>query len=116
MTYRYRGHSVADAGLDYRTKEEIEGHRAEHDPIRMIADRLKQRGELSEEDEQRIEEAQNRRVANAVAYAADSPAPEQDTLAEHIYADPGFKQQVARMRPGSPFGESELVFGRGLAP
>jgi pyruvate dehydrogenase E1 component alpha subunit len=116
MTYRYRGHSVADAGLDYRTTEEIEGRRTEHDPLRMIADLLKQRGELTDDDERRIEEAQRRRVAAAVAYAADSPAPEDDTLAEHIYADPRFKQQFARMRPGSPFGEAELVFGRGLAP
>ncbi|MEA2340884.1 MAG: pyruvate dehydrogenase component alpha subunit, partial [Solirubrobacteraceae bacterium] len=31
LTYRYRGHSVADAGLAYRTKDEILEHQA-HDP------------------------------------------------------------------------------------
>ena len=37
MTYRYRGHSVADAGLAYRTKDEISKHRAEDDPIELLA-------------------------------------------------------------------------------
>ena len=76
MTYRYRGHSVADAGLDYRSKEEIQQRRAEHDPIRIIADRLKARGELTDDDEARIEERQRRRVDEAVAFAADSPPPD----------------------------------------
>ena len=34
ITYRYRGHSVADAGLAYRTKEEIASKQA-HDPIAL---------------------------------------------------------------------------------
>lgn len=115
MTYRYRGHSVADAGLDYRTKQEIEARKAEHDPIRVIADRLKERRQLTGEDERRIEEAQRGRVEAAVAHASDSPLPEEDTLAEYVYADPRGKEQFARMRPGAPFGESDLIFGRGLA-
>jgi len=32
LTYRLRGHSVADAGLSYRSKEEIAQHEA-RDPI-----------------------------------------------------------------------------------
>jgi pyruvate dehydrogenase E1 component alpha subunit len=114
MTYRYRGHSVADAGLAYRSKEEIQERRSARDPIGIIADRLKARGELSDDDVERVEEQQRGRVAEAVAYAADSPPPQEDTLAHHVYADPAFKQQFARMRLGSPFGESELVFDRGL--
>jgi pyruvate dehydrogenase E1 component subunit alpha len=114
MTYRYRGHSVADAGLNYRTRDEIEQRQAEHDPLRIVADRLKERGELTDEDDARIEEQQRRRVDDAVAFAARSPAPDDATLADHVYADPKLEAQFARMRPGSPFGEDELVFGRGL--
>ena len=49
-----------------------------------------------------------------MAFAAGSPLPDETTLAHHVYADPKFKVQSARMRPGSPFGENELVFDRGL--
>ena len=115
MTYRYRGHSVADAGLNYRTKDEIQRHQAERDPVRIIANRLKERGELTDADDARIEERQRRRVEDAVAFAAQSPSPDEATLAHHVYADPKFKVQFARMRPGSPFGEDELVFDPGLS-
>ena len=115
MTYRYRGHSVADAGLNYRTSEEIQQRQAVRDPVRIIADRLKERGELTDADDARIEEQQRRRVEDAVAFAAQSPSPDEATLARHVYADPKFKVQFARMRPGSPYGEDELVFDRGLS-
>jgi pyruvate dehydrogenase E1 component alpha subunit len=114
MTYRYRGHSVADAGLAYRSKDEVDARRATRDPIRLMADRLSARGELSPEDVARIEEQQRRRVEQAVTFAMASPAPQAATLARHVYADPKFKEQFARMRLGSPFGEDELVFQRGL--
>ncbi len=63
-------------------------------------------------DAQRLEETQRRRVAEAVAFAAASPPPADVTLARHVYADPRFEQQFARMRPGSPFGENDLAFLR----
>src|SRR4051812_29924804 len=39
MTYRYRGHSVADAGLAYRTKDEI-AERMKNDPIVKLRAKL----------------------------------------------------------------------------
>ena len=36
-TYRYRGHSVADANHEkYRTKEEIETYKKNKDPINVL--------------------------------------------------------------------------------
>ncbi|HET8672942.1 MAG TPA: thiamine pyrophosphate-dependent enzyme, partial [Thermoleophilaceae bacterium] len=43
VTYRYRGHSVADAGLAYRSKEEI-STRMQHDPLMRVRALLRARG------------------------------------------------------------------------
>jgi pyruvate dehydrogenase E1 component alpha subunit len=111
VTYRYRGHSVADAGLAYRTKEEIAEHRRE-DPLLRTRELLSERGVMDlalESLEREVEEE----VELAVAYAeADAPPPV-DRLAAGMYAE-GSEAQFERMRPGSPFGEEELVFAGGL--
>ena len=54
-------------------------------------------------------------VKDAVAFSEGSDEPDVDSLAEHVYGDPQFQEQFARMQPGSPFGETTLVFERGLA-
>ena len=115
VTYRYRGHSVADAGLTYRTKDEIARHRAEHDPIEILARRLRERGLADDDALEEIRARVKEQVADAVAFAEESDEPDVGSLAEHVYGDPSFPEQFARMRPGSPFGESALVFDRGLA-
>jgi pyruvate dehydrogenase E1 component alpha subunit len=111
VTYRYRGHSVADAGLAYRSKEEIAVHRA-NDPIERVAAGLlaigAEEGELQQARERAAEA-----VAEAVRFAEQSPEPELAALAEGVYAQ-GSDAQFERMRPGSPFGERELVFDAGL--
>ncbi|MHB1537043.1 MAG: thiamine pyrophosphate-dependent enzyme [Solirubrobacteraceae bacterium] len=111
VTYRYRGHSVADAGLAYRTREEIAEHRS-HDPILRVADSLRRRG-VSEEALERARLCAARDVAEAVSFAEHSPDPELSSLARGVYA-PGSDAQFARMLPGSPFGEEQLVFAAGL--
>jgi pyruvate dehydrogenase E1 component alpha subunit len=115
LTYRYRGHSVADAGLAYRSKEEIAEHREADDPIVLLGARLKEL-ELADDDAlEAIHERVLEQVKDAVAFAEEAAAPDPDTLAEHVYGDPDVQEQFARMQPGSPFGETSLVFERGLA-
>src|SRR5918996_2590801 len=63
VTYRYRGHSVADAGLAYRTKEEI-SERMAHDPIVRVAARLRDAGATTE-DLRAIDERVEERVQAA---------------------------------------------------
>lgn len=111
VTYRHRGHSVADAGLAYRSRQEIQQHRA-HDPIERVAGTLLKIGA----EEQELQEGRQRAldaVAEAVRFADQSPEPELSSLAEGVYA-PGSDSQFQRMLPGSPYGEDELVFHAGL--
>jgi Dehydrogenase E1 component len=109
MTYRYRGHSVADAGLAYRSKQEIAEHTA-HDPIVRVREQLRADG-LDEEKLDAIDRAADERVAAAVEAALASPDPPVDRLAWGMYAA-GSDAQFARMRPGSAFGEEELTPSR----
>jgi pyruvate dehydrogenase E1 component alpha subunit len=114
LTYRYRGHSVADAGLSYRTKDEIAEHRADDDPIELLGRKLVERDLVDDDGLEELRARAKEPVKDAVAFAEDSEEPDVDSLAEHVYGDPDFQEQFARMQPGSPFGETTLVFERGL--
>jgi pyruvate dehydrogenase E1 component alpha subunit len=111
VTYRYRGHSVADAGLAYRTKDEIVAKQA-NDPIARLRATLREHG-CTDDELDRVDREVDERVAAAVAFADASPEPDVGELARNVYA-PGSGGQFARMRPGSPFGEEDLVFAGGL--
>jgi pyruvate dehydrogenase E1 component alpha subunit len=111
VTYRYRGHSVADAGLAYRTRGEIDTH-LRRDPIFRVRELLAAEG-VADAELDRILAVAEERVAAAVDIALASPAPAVDGLARGMYAH-GSAAQFARMLPGSPFGERELVFAGGL--
>jgi pyruvate dehydrogenase E1 component alpha subunit len=111
VTYRYRGHSVADAGLAYRTRGEIDEH-LRRDPIFRARALLAEEG-VSDAELDRMLDDVHVEVAAAVEAALASPAPPVSGLASGMYA-PGSAAQFARMLPGSPFGERELVFAGGL--
>jgi pyruvate dehydrogenase E1 component alpha subunit len=111
VTYRYRGHSVADAGLTYRTKDEI-AERQALDPIARVRAQLVETG-LGDAELDEIDDAAERRVQAAVEYALASPEPDVGGLAAGVHAA-GSAKQFRRMRPGSPFGEEELTFDAGL--
>jgi pyruvate dehydrogenase E1 component alpha subunit len=111
MTYRYRGHSVADAGLAYRTKDEIAEHQV-HDPIRRVREQLRADG-IGETELEAIDKRADERVEAAVAFASASAEPDVAQLAAGMHAA-GSAEQFTRMRPGSAFGELALTFEAGL--
>jgi pyruvate dehydrogenase E1 component alpha subunit len=111
VTYRYRGHSVADAGTAYRTKDEIAERRA-HDPLVRVRSELLDAGVPVEHLEALERQAQDR-VVKAVEFAEQDSHPDVAELAAGMYA-PGSDEQFERMRPGGPLGEVQLVFEGGL--
>ncbi len=85
MTYRYRGHSMSDPAK-YRTRDEVDRMRAEHDPIDQARRRLVEGG--ADETELKEIEAQARgRVAEAAQFAQDSPEPDPAELWTDVLVD-----------------------------
>ncbi|MDE3076613.1 MAG: pyruvate dehydrogenase (acetyl-transferring) E1 component subunit alpha, partial [Chloroflexota bacterium] len=74
VTYRYRGHSMADPGT-YRTKEEVEQWR-HRDAIESFRHRLKQAGLASDEDFDQHEQEVERIVQESVDFADASAEPD----------------------------------------
>ena len=96
---------------DRLPKDEIAAKQA-HDPIARLRATLREHG-CTDEELDRVDAEVDARVDAAVAFADASPEPDVSELARSVYA-PGSGGQFARMRPGSPFGEEELVFNGGL--
>jgi pyruvate dehydrogenase E1 component alpha subunit len=107
VTYRFRGHSVADAGKSYRTPEELARWK-ERDPIALFERVLRKRGLLDDAAAREIEQRIDQEGRQAVEAAAAAPDPPLDALYQHIYG-PAAHEQFARMSPGGPYGEDERV-------
>ena len=83
VTYRYRGHSMADPE-EYRTKEEVEEWRR-HDPIVTFRAKLADAGVVSDDDAEKLDEQAVKVVDEAVEFADNSPFPELASLYDDIY-------------------------------
>ncbi len=83
VTYRFRGHSMADPE-EYRTKEEVARWR-ERDPLVSFGDRLLADGILDENARRAVDEAAVARVDEAVAFADASPFPAPESLYDDVY-------------------------------
>ncbi|MGI8660847.1 MAG: pyruvate dehydrogenase (acetyl-transferring) E1 component subunit alpha [Thermoleophilaceae bacterium] len=83
VTYRYRGHSMADPE-DYRTKDEVTEWRA-RDPLEAFPKRLLEEKALSQEDVDRLGEQAVEAVDAAVEFAEASPFPELASLYDDVY-------------------------------
>jgi pyruvate dehydrogenase E1 component alpha subunit len=86
VTYRFRGHSMADPE-QYRTKEEVAQWR-ERDPIPAFAQRLLRERVIDEPERQRIDERALARVDAAVEFAEASPFPAAESLYDDVYVLP----------------------------
>jgi pyruvate dehydrogenase E1 component alpha subunit len=79
QTYRYRGHSMSDPAK-YRTREEVQKMREEHDPIEQVRARML-RKKMATEDELKAMDAKVRAiVAEASEFASNDPEPDASEL------------------------------------
>jgi pyruvate dehydrogenase E1 component alpha subunit len=83
VTYRFRGHSMADPE-EYRSKEEVARWR-ERDPIPAFAELLLSEGVIDENERALIDERATARVDDAVAFADASPLPTPESLYDDVY-------------------------------
>ncbi|MGC9270340.1 pyruvate dehydrogenase (acetyl-transferring) E1 component subunit alpha [Acidiphilium sp.] len=77
-TYRYRGHSMSDPAK-YRTREEVQKMRTEHDCIDLARKALEGLGE-SEASLKKIDDEIKARVQDAAVFAQESPEPDEAEL------------------------------------
>jgi pyruvate dehydrogenase E1 component alpha subunit len=84
LTYRYRGHSMSDPAK-YRSKEEVDKVRTEHDPIEQVRSRLLKKGYATEDALKKID-AQVRAVVNeASEFAINDAEPDPSELYTDVY-------------------------------
>lgn len=85
QTYRYRGHSMSDPAK-YRSKDEVQKMRAEHDPIEQVRARLLASKQASEDDLKKIDAEIRAAVAEAAEFATHEPEPDPAELWTDVLA------------------------------
>jgi pyruvate dehydrogenase E1 component alpha subunit len=83
QTYRYRGHSMSDPAK-YRTREEVEQVRHDHDPIEQVRNRLLA-AKVSEQDLKAIDADVRKIVNEAADFAQADPEPDTPELYTDVY-------------------------------
>ena len=75
LTYRYRGHSMSDPAK-YRSKEEVDKYRTEHDPIEQVRARLLAKKWSTEDALKKIDTEVRLIVNEAAEFATHDPEPD----------------------------------------
>jgi len=86
MTYRVTAHSTSDNDLAYRTKEEVELHRAK-DAIPVFREYLTGLGLWSDEQEEGLKQRQRAIIDEAQAYAEKAPFQAPEDSVRYVYAE-----------------------------
>lgn len=97
-TYRYYGHSVADAKHKggYRQEEEIDLYKKQHDPIQLFKSRLIGEKVLSEEQYEAIDAEVKAEAAASGKFAEESPFPSEESIFEDVYFEVDRQTEAGR--------------------
>jgi pyruvate dehydrogenase E1 component alpha subunit len=78
LTYRYRGHSMSDPAK-YRTREEVDAMRKQHDPLDQLKERLIKDG-ITDEKLRELDAKVKAVVMESADFAMNSPEPDPSEL------------------------------------
>lgn len=84
LTYRFRGHSMSDPGR-YRTSEEVEERKQNHDPVRLARAKLLEAG-VPEEELAALDAEVEEETQDAVRFADESAPASAETMWDSVYA------------------------------
>ena len=87
VTYRFRGHSMADPE-EYRSKDEVEEWRG-RDPIQAFGKRLVNEDVITQDQFEELDEKAIEKVDEATRFADQSPFPDLDSLYDDVYVFTG---------------------------
>ena len=97
QTYRYYGHSVADANAKkYRTAEEIEQYKVNHDPLRLWSRRLVEEGIITEPEIEEIDFQAKEETNEAVKFAEESPILPESEIMSDVYWEVDHQTDAAK--------------------
>jgi len=86
FTYRYYGHSIADANHQrYRTKEEIRHYQERKDPINVWEQILLEEGHITVDEVKEIDAKAKQESKDAIRFADESPFPPPQELLTDVY-------------------------------
>ena len=91
-TYRFYGHSLGDE-QQYRTAEEVEAWKTDHDPIKTLREFMADRQWLSDQEDAAIQDEVKDEIASAVQFAEESPYPKAAEVTTDVLAP---AQEVSR--------------------
>ena len=84
MTYRFRGHSMADPSA-YRENEEVQQWQKEKDPIELFKQHCFTNNILSKEEAELINQEVKEVIKECLDFAENSPFPDMNVAADKIY-------------------------------
>ncbi|PTY00461.1 pyruvate dehydrogenase (acetyl-transferring) E1 component subunit alpha [Spartobacteria bacterium LR76] len=98
QTYRYYGHSVADAKHKggYRKEEEIERYKKQHDPIVIFKNRLLAEKAITEEQFEAIEAEVKAEADESARFAEESPYPTVESIYDDVYFEVDRQTEAGR--------------------
>ncbi len=100
-TYRYRGHSIADANAEkYRSKKEIQSYQENKDPISVYQKILLEDKILTEDETRKINKEAKEEADASAKFAEESDFPSFDDITRDVYwtvDNPGEHDNVGRI-------------------